>query len=202
MASPLFVSFDGPKGTGKTTLIRSVSELLQPYVTLRCLVEKDLDPFATESRRLLSAAGPRPTQEVEAEVVEKFARGRAWITEHVLRLATEHVVLMDRWFPSDAAFRRHVPFAESLEANQRAGVAIPDLVIATTCDPRESWLRAHARHRGLDSVVIHDEVSHAEATRRFEAAAQTHRWALIRTEEPAEVIAGHVYRLIAEHLPL
>ena len=53
--------------------------------------------------------------------------------------------LIDRWYPSDTTFRTLIPFKECLKLHCKMGVIKPDIVIAVTCDTKESWLIAHSR---------------------------------------------------------
>ncbi|MEG2914710.1 MAG: thymidylate kinase, partial [Pseudomonas sp.] len=50
MNLPLFVSLDGPKGTGKTTLLEAVTKVLRADAkTVIRLCEKKSDPFRRET---------------------------------------------------------------------------------------------------------------------------------------------------------
>lgn len=81
-------------------------------------------------------------------------------------------LLLDRWYPSDAVFRRHVDVTAVIQANLDAGCPNPDLALAVTCDATVPWERALKRTRRLDSKVIETFDEHAESTKRFEDLAQ------------------------------
>lgn len=184
MNSPYFVSFDGPKATGKTTVLEAVAAALRAdgYPVVQ-LCEKDLDPYRAETLVLIKELTTRPTQELEHQVCVQLAAGRAWITEHVLsKVDFSSIVLIDRWYPSDAAFRRIVPFGQILALNFASGVQVPNLHVGVVTAPDISWTRASARPRGLSSVVIQNFAEHTACTDAFNQAVATNHWFSCRNE--------------------
>lgn len=201
MNRPLFVSLDGPKGTGKTTLLEAVTQALradQKKVIRIC--EKKSDPFRGETMALVNRLVRNPSRTLELEVCERFAASRAWISQQVLaKQPRDSIILIDRWYPSDAAFRRTVPFAEILRLNIDRNVQVPDLHVGVVTTPDISWARAAARTRGLGSTVLHSLREHIASTEAFERAAADHGWVLCRNEgtiEEATIqVVSQVYRL-------
>lgn len=113
----------------------------------------------------------------------RLADSRAWITRHVLtQQPPDSIILIDRWYPSDAAFRRTVPFAEILQLNIDRHVRVPDLHVGVVTAAEVSWGRAAARQRGLSSTVIHTLEEHAACTEAFERAVSDNGWVLCRNE--------------------
>src|SRR5471030_1772599 len=124
MNRPLFVSLDGPKGTGKTTLLEAVTKALRAdnKKVIR-LCERKSDPYRSETMVLVNQLARTPSRELEWEVCKRFADSRAWISRHVLtQQPTDSIVLIDRWYPSDAAFRRGVPLTDILQLNSDRNV--------------------------------------------------------------------------------
>jgi thymidylate kinase len=181
----LFVSFDGPKATGKTTVLEAVAAALRQHGRYRVvsLCEKELDPFRSETLGLIKALTARPSRDLESLVCERLAAGRSWITQNIVREQTPgSVVLIDRWYPSDAAFRRTIPFADILGMNLDRQVQIPDLHVAVVTAPDISWARAQARPRGLSSVVINSKEDHVNCTEAFDLAVARQNWFSCRNE--------------------
>ena len=119
MNRPLFISIDGPKGTGKTTLLEAVTQALRldGNKVIR-LCERKNDPHRGETMALVNQLSRSPCQDLEFKVCERFAESRAWISRHILpRQPADSIILIDRWYPSDAAFRRTVPFDKILRLN-------------------------------------------------------------------------------------
>ncbi|MEN4673143.1 dTMP kinase [Pantoea agglomerans] len=188
MSRQLFVSLDGPKGTGKTTLLESITQVLRAdnRKVIR-LSEQKSDPFRAETMALVNRLARNPSVDLEREICERFAVSRAWISQNVLiKQPGNCIILMDRWYPSDAAFRRMVPFAEILQRNIKLNVRAPDLHVGVVTAPEVSWERAAARSRGLGSTVIHRLEEHVACTRAFEQEMTNHGWFLCRNEGTVE----------------
>ncbi len=194
MNRPLFVSLDGPKGTGKTTLLEAITQALRAdgYKVIR-LCEKKSDPFRGETMALVNRLVRDPSSELEWEVCARLADSRAWISQHVLpKQPPGSIILIDRWYPSDAAFRRTVPFTEILRLNLERNVRVPDLHVGVVTDPEVSWARAAARTRGLGSTVIHKLQEQVACTQAFERAVEENGWVLCRNEGTIEAATRQV----------
>ena len=202
MNRSLFVSLDGPKGAGKTTLLEAVTKVLRAdnKKVIR-LSESKSDPYRGETMALVNTLVRNPTRDLELEVCERFADSRTWISEHVLaKQPPGSIILIDRWYPSDAAFRRIVPFAEILQLNIDRNVQVPDLHVGVVTVPDISWARAAARSRGLGSTVIHNLEEHVACTKAFERAIADHGWVLCRNEGTIEdatmQVVSEIYRVL------
>jgi len=188
MSRQLFISLDGPKGAGKTTLLEAITQVLRTdNKKVVRLSEKKSDPFRAESMALVNRLARHPSVDLEREICHRFAMSRAWISQNVLaEQPRDSIILMDRWYPSDAAFRRMVPFAEILQLNIEHNVRTPDLHVGVVTSPEISWERAAARSRGLGSTVIHRLEEHVACTRAFEQEVASHGWFLCRNEGSIE----------------
>ncbi|VVN00169.1 Thymidylate kinase [Pseudomonas fluorescens] len=202
MNRPLFISLDGPKGAGKTTLLEAVTKVLRAdnKMVIR-LCEKKSDPYRSETMALVNQLVRNPTRDLELRVCERFADSRSWISRHVLtKQPLGSIILIDRWYPSDAAFRRLIPFSEILQLNIDRNVRVPDLHVGVVTDPDISWARAAARGRGLGSTVIHKLEEHVACTKAFERAIADHGWVLCRNEGTIEdatmQVISEIYRVL------
>lgn len=194
MTRPLFVSLDGPKGVGKTSLLEAITEVLRAdnQKVIR-LCEKKSDPFRGETMHLVNRLVRHPDRDLELEVCQRLADSRSWISRNVLtRQPTDSIILIDRWYPSDAAFRRIVPFAEILQLNRDRNVQVPDLHVGVVTAAEISWARAGARRRGLSSTVLRGLEEHVACTEAFELAAADQGWFLCRNEGTIEEATGRV----------
>ncbi|WP_166363498.1 dTMP kinase [Pseudomonas akapageensis] len=202
MNRSLFVSLDGPKGTGKTTLLEAVTKALRAdnKKVIR-LSEAKSDPCRGETMALVNKLVRNPSRDLELGVCERLADSRTWISQHVLaKQPPGSIILIDRWYPSDAAFRRIVPFAEILQLNIDRNVRVPDLHVGVVTDPDISWARAAARSRGLSSTVMHKLEEHVACTQAFERAIADHGWVLCRNEGTIEdatmQVISEIYRVL------
>lgn len=201
MSRQLFVSLDGSKGAGKTTLLEAITKVLRAdnKKVIR-LSEKKSDPYRGETMALVNKFVRNPTLELELEVCQRFADSRSWISRHVLsKQPPDSIILIDRWYPSDAAFRRMVPFAEILQLNLERNVRAPDLHVGVVTPPDVSWARAAARSRGLSSTVMHKLEEHVASTHAFERERANHGWFLCRNEGTVEdatmQVISEIYRV-------
>ncbi len=198
MSRPLFVTLDGPKGAGKTTLLEAITQGLrtEKRKVVR-LCEKKNDPFRAETMLLVNRLARNPSVELEREICKRFALSRAWITQQVLiRQPADSLILMDRWYPSDAAFRRLIPFAEILQLNREHNVRVPDLHVGVVTAPEVSWARAAARSRGLGSTVIQRLEEHIACTHAFEQEIDRNGWLLCRNESRLDEATQQVMEAI------
>lgn len=199
----MFVSLDGPKGAGKTTLLEAVTKVLRAdnkKVIRFC--EKKSDPYRAATMVLVNEFARNPTWDLERRICERLADSRAWISRHVLaKQAVGSILLIDRWYPSDAAFRRIIPFAEILQLNMDRNVRVPDLHIGVVTAPDISWHRAAARRRGLGSTVIHTLEEHVASTEAFEQVSADQGWVLCRNEgtikDATMQVVSEVYKSFA-----
>ena len=188
MTRALFISMDGPKGTGKTTLLEAVTTALRAdNIKVVRLCERKSDPCRAQTMALVNTFARDPSRDLELEVCECFADSRSWITQHVLAAQPpDSIILMDRWYPSDAAFRRLIPFADILELNINRQVQVPDLHVGVVTAAQISWARAAARRRGLSSTVMSKLEEQVACTEAFERAAVEQGWVMCRNEGTIE----------------
>ncbi|MFV3290441.1 MULTISPECIES: thymidylate kinase [Pseudomonas] len=200
MTVPFFVSFDGPKATGKTTVLNAVAERLRACGTHQViqLCEKELDPYRPETLEMIKSLTANPSTDLELLICERLADGRAWISSNVVLQQTDNaVVLIDRWYPSDAAFRRLVNFPDILRMNLDRSVVTPDLHVGVLAPPKISWERAAGRARGLSSVVIKNYSEHEACSAAFERAVEGYGWFTCQNVGTVEVSADLVVSAIA-----
>lgn len=185
-AMPALITFDGPKGVGKTTLIQCVEDRLRQLgYAVEAPSEKSLmaaSAIGAEVERAYHALKSKPGRSSEEAIARLHRQGRLLIQQTCFSQSSADYLLLDRWYPSDAVFRRHVDVAAVVQANLDAGVRVPDLALAVTCDAAVSWERALQRTRRLDSKVIETFEEHAESTKRFEDLARHFGWRLLQTE--------------------
>jgi thymidylate kinase len=202
MNRPLFVSLDGPKGTGKTTLLEAVTQVLRAgnQKVIR-LCKRKSDPFRGETMALVNTLARNPCRDLDWAVCQRLADSRRWISQNVLtKQPLDSIILIDRWYPSDAAFRQTIPFAEILQLNIERDVQVPDLHVGVVTDPDISWARAANRSRGLGGTVIQKHAEHVACTEMFEQAVKDHGWMLCRNEGTVEeatmLVVSRVYEVL------
>ncbi|QAX85179.1 thymidylate kinase [Pseudomonas sp. DTU12.3] len=202
MNRPLFVSLDGPKGTGKTTLLEAVTAALRSEnLKVIRLCERKSDPYRGETMALINQLARNPSRDLEWAVCQRLADSRSWISRNVLpKQPLDSIILIDRWYPSDAAFRHTVPFAEILQLNLDRNVRVPDLHVGVVTAADISWARATARSRGLGGTVIQKHAEHVACTEMFERAVADQGWVLCRNEGTVEdavtQVVAEIYKVL------
>ncbi|MFJ4246880.1 dTMP kinase [Pseudomonas sp. NPDC089741] len=202
MNRPLFVSLDGPKGTGKTTLLEAVTAALRSEnLKVIRLCERKSDPYRGETMALVNQLARNPSRDLEWAVCQRLADSRSWISRNVLpKQPLDSIILIDRWYPSDAAFRHTVPFAEILQLNLDRNVRVPDLHVGVVTAADISWARATARSRGLGGTVIQKHAEHVACTEMFERAVVDQGWVLCRNEGTVEdavtQVVAEIYKVL------
>lgn len=201
MNIPFFVSLDGPKGTGKTTLLEAVTATLRAHnkKVIR-LCERKSDPYRRETMALVNELARNPSRDLEWAVCERFAESRSWISRNVLtQQPLDSVILIDRWYPSDAAFRHTISFAEILQLNRERDVRVPDVHVGVVTAPDISWARAVARSRGLGGTVIQKYAEHVACTEMFEQAVAENGWVMCRNEgaieDAVKQVVAEIYKV-------
>lgn len=193
---PFFVSIDGPKAVGKSTTLDCIKKSWNLDIDLTICIEKEINP----NRKIVCDLLRRGVSDATGDrnVAQVLAEGRAHITKS-FDTYRSGIVIIDRWYPSEAVFRRYIPFDECAKINARYGVWEPDIVLAMTCSPDISWKRAISRPRGLSSYVIRDFSDHNESTLRFNEAAESLKWQIVDTSrlQPAEVSEA-VIKILAQ----
>lgn len=147
----MVISLDGNKATGKTTLLVAARKHFGESVAI--VSEKRLDPYRAETLRQIESFRPHPTPAQDLVLLDRFARGRAEVSKRVLEINC-NLVLLDRWYLSDAAFRPSVTLDQVRAVNRSQGVLEPHRACVTFCPPEISWERAHSRPKGLCSLVV------------------------------------------------
>lgn len=196
----IVITFDGPKGVGKTTLIEHIVKRLQNLnKNVRNLVEKDLMEITLKNKLEVAYKKLKidPGYAAEKTTLTLYIEGRINISKKYLHESDAEIILLDRWYPSDTVFRRHINVSDIIEANMIAGVFVPNITFAITCDPATSWERALKRERKLDSKIINTFEDHVNSTIRFESAAKTNNWHLLNSEiTSAEILSQKAIEVI------
>ncbi len=204
----MFITFEGPEGSGKTTQIRLLAEWLQnqgrSVVTTR-------EPGGTRIGNgvralLLDISHTEMTPRTETLL---FNAARAQIVHEVIRPALEagQVVLCDRFFDSTLAYQGYGYGQDRAELGRiiryATGGLTPDLTIYLDVQPEvglarkqagstQEWNRLDAR-----AVAFHKAVQKGyEELIRAEPA----RWSVVDGDLPAQAVHGAVVALVASRL--
>jgi dTMP kinase len=204
----MFITFEGPDGSGKTTQL----SLLAAY-----LVEQGYsvchrrEPGGTEiGEQIRQVLHSRKNEEMVAEAeILLYSASRAQLVAQVIRpaLASGQIVLCDRYSDSTLAYQGYGRCLD-LEALQRitafaTGGLVPDLTVYVDIEP-EAGLRRRQQDRSaewnrLDALDL-DFHRRVHAGYRELIALEPERWVVVDGSRPVEVVQADVRAVVMGRL--
>lgn len=213
MKRGIFITFEGPEGSGKSTQIRLLADRLtasgHPILLTR---EPGGTPSGEAIRRLLQHDSTDENMSARTEVL-LFCASRAQLVEQVIQpsLASGTCVLCDRFTDSTLAYQgygRGFPVDALKTLNTFAtGGLIPDLTILLDIPCEEGFNRLAARHKAQNHAAG-DRIERAE--RSFHervrqgyldlASQDPARFKIIPTGGPIEHTSAAIWQAVCAHL--
>lgn len=203
----MFITIEGPDGSGKTTQVAPLSEyLIQSGYQVLITREPGGTVIGDQIRRILSDlknTGMHPRSETLL-----FLAARAQLVEEVIKphLEKGFVVLCDRYADSTMAYQGYghqneIQQISSLISFATGGLK-PDLTLLLDLDA-QTGLKRKARGdewNRLDaySLEFHERVRQGYATLVEE---EPERWVVIDAEQPADRIQEIIRKVVGERLP-
>jgi dTMP kinase len=190
----LFITFEGPEGSGKTTQIQPLADFLRSQgrdvLTLR---EPGGTPISEQIRAVLmnldnTAMHPR------TEIL-LFLAARAQLVEEVIRpaLARGRIVLCDRYADSTLAYQGygHGVDLETLRQllDFATGGLQPDLTFLLDVDPLIG-LRRKRKEGEWNRLDAYDESFHQRVRAGYRQLAQSEpqRWVIVDAAQPPDAV--------------
>lgn len=206
----MFITFEGPEGSGKTTQIRLLAEWLRQQ---GWVVVTTREPGGTRIGNgirslLLDIDHTEMTPRTETLL---FNAARAQIVHEVIRPALQagQIVLCDRFADSTLAYQGYGYGQDRAELGQiihyATGGLLPDLTLYLDVKPEvglarkqlgqgQEWNRLDAR-----TVAFHQAV---QAGYSELIAGEPERWCVINSDLPPEDVHGEIVAAVAERLPV
>lgn len=195
----MFVTFEGPEGGGKSTMVQRVAAAMladgHEVVTTR-------EPGAGETGqriRELLLHGPDMPPETELLL---FLADRANHVRTVIRPALEagKIVLCDRFADSTWVYQAYVRELDRafVEAGNRfaTGGLEPDLTILLDVEPEIGMARFTSRDRiEAQPIEFHKRIREGFILR----TADSSRWVIIDASQPEDAVFGRVWHAIHEN---
>ena len=190
-----FVTFEGIEGSGKTTQLGLLSELLAgkgiPHIVTR---EPGGTPLSDQIRvLLLSPREERVFPETELLLYEA-ARAQHVRTVILPALSSGKAVLSDRFSDATTAyqgFSRGIDAAriEGLNAFASGGL-VPDLTFLFDIDPEDGFLRIHGRGRPPDRIESETIEFHRKVRKGYLRLQAEHPDRIVRIDggQPADEV--------------
>jgi dTMP kinase len=204
----MFITFEGPEGSGKSTQIRLLDERLRAGGIPTLLTREPGGTRTGEAIRHLLQHDSSDAEMAHRTEVLLFCASRAQIVEQAIRPALEQGtwVLCDRFTDSTLAYQGYGRgFAlEELRALNRfaTGNLTPDLTLLLDIPVDESFRRITARPSEIDRIERTERSFHERLRTGYLelAAAEPARFRVITSDRPSEQTSGEVWQTVWERL--
>ncbi len=204
----MFITFEGPDGSGKTTQVAPLSEFLsQRGYQVLITREPGGTAIGDQIRQVLSDlknTGMHPRSETLL-----FLAARAQLVEQVINphLADGHIVLCDRYADSTMAYQGygHQNDLDQINSliNFATGGLKPDLTLLLDVGAEAGLTRKAegTEWNRLDaySLEFHERVRQGYAEL---AQAEPERWVVIDADQPADRVQEMIRQVVQSRLPV
>ncbi|HRN67374.1 MAG TPA: dTMP kinase [Promineifilum sp.] len=205
----MFITFEGPEGSGKSTQIRLLAEFLRARgLSVEVVREPGGTPIGDQVRHVLHDTA-NTAMSPEAEVL-LYSASRAQLVSQRIRpsLAAGRVVLCDRYADSTMAYQG---YGRGLDLGMLAalteiatGGLKPDLTLLLDLDVSAGLSRRRVRGEemnrlDLEAVAFHERVREGY---RLLANADPERWVRVQADRPVDVVAADIREAVLARLPV
>jgi len=165
----LFITFEGPEGAGKTTVIKEIAErLAQQNIDVLATREPGGIEIAEKIRTIILNPAHTAMDERTEALLYAAARSQHYFEKVRPALDAGKMVICDRFIDSSLAYQGHargIGVDEVLSINEFAiGKKLPDLTILFDISPEVGLARIHAHgdrevnRLDVESLAFHQKV--------------------------------------------
>ena len=204
MHGNLFITFEGPDGAGKTSVLKLIGERLQQK-QLQVLLTREPGGIEIAEKIRSIILDPAHTMMNERTEALLYAAARAQHFYEKIMPALEQGkhVLCDRFIDSSLAYQGHargIGVDEVLSINQFAiGQRLPDITIYFDIAPEKGIARIHANRSDemnrldVEGLAFHQKVyeGYQEAMKRY-----PNRFRVINADQPLEDVIEEVWGIL------
>lgn len=204
MSKSLFITFEGPEGAGKTTILKKIVERFQKQgIDILATREPGGSHIAEQIRQVI--LNPEHT-EMDARteaLLYAAARSQHFAEKIEPALAEGKIVLCDRFIDSSLAYQgvgRSLGINEVYDINVFAiGNKMPDCTILFDLEPEVGLARIHAHSEreinrlDVESLAFHHSVREAYLQL---ANKYSERIQIVDANRPIEVVVEDVWRIL------
>ncbi len=202
----MFITFEGPEGSGKTTQIPQIEQfLLDAAYPVFCTREPGGTSIGDQIREVL-LANKNTAMHPRSEIL-LFQASRAQLVEQEIkpRLARGEIVLCDRYADSTIAYQGYGHRVDLVQlrniVNFATGGLIPDLTLLFDLDI-EVGLARRQNEGGVNRLDAFDLAFHRRVRDGYHelAAAEPDRWVIVDANQPPELVQAAVREIVMSRL--
>ncbi len=204
----MFISFEGPEGSGKTSQVAQLVEYLrQEGYDVLATREPGGTPIGDQIRDVLSNL-ENTTMRPRTEIL-LFQASRAQLVEQVIRphLKSGGIVLSDRYADSTLAYQGygHQVDLEKLKTiiEFATGGLKPNLTVLLDVDVEEG-LQRRARGGEWNRLDAYDLAFHQRVRQGYHklVQAESERWKVVNAGQPPDLVQAAIRQLVLGMLPV
>jgi dTMP kinase len=204
----MFISFEGPEGSGKTSQVGQLVEFLrQEGYDVLATREPGGTPIGDQIRDVLSNL-ENTTMRPRTEIL-LFQASRAQLVEQVIRphLKSGGIVLSDRYADSTLAYQGygHQVDLEKLQTiiEFATGGLKPNLTLLLDVDV-EKGLQRRARGGEWNRLDAYDLAFHQRVRQGYHelVQAEPERWKIVNAGQPPDLVQAAIRELVLAMLPV
>jgi len=202
----MFITFEGPEGSGKTTQIPQIEQfLLNAGIPVFCTREPGGTSIGDQIREVLLAN--KNTEMHPRSEILLFQASRAQLVEQGIkpRLAQGEIVLCDRYADSTIAYQGYGHRVDLVQlhniVNFATGGLKPDLTLLFDLDV-EVGLARRQKDGGVNRLDTFELEFHRRVRAGYHklAAAEPERWVIVDANQLPELVQAVVCEIIRERL--
>jgi len=202
----LFITFEGPEGAGKTTVIKKIAErLAQQNIDVLATREPGGIEIAEKIRTIILNPAHTAMDERTEALLYAAARSQHYFEKVRPALDAGKLVICDRFIDSSLAYQgyaRGIGVDEVLSINESAiGKKLPDLTILFDISPEVGLARIHAHgdrevnRLDVESLAFHEKVreGYLQLVTRY-----PERINVVNADQSIEHVVEDVWALLCE----
>ncbi len=203
----VFITFEGPEGSGKTTQVRLLAEhLVRRGLNVLQVREPGSTPIGDQVRNILHDM-KNQAMDARAELL-LYAASRAQLVAQVIRphLAAGGIVVCDRYADSTLAYQGYgrgldLSTLHLITAFATSGLK-PDLTLYLDIDPAHGLDRRNANGEEWNRMDALALDFHRRVCAGYETliAAEPERWVRINADQPVEAVQQAIFAVVDERL--
>lgn len=208
MKRNLFITFEGPEGAGKTTILTKIVERFQQQnIDILATREPGGIEIAEKIREVILNPDHTAMDERTEALLYAAARSQHFFEKVEPAINKGKLVLCDRFIDSSLAYQgyaRGIGIDEVLAINEFAiGKRMPDLTILFDLDPQVGLARIHSHNeREVNRLDVESLSFHEKVREGYQLLVKRYpnRMKVVNANQPVDKVVEEVWHLLSETL--